>query len=121
MIPDVRALRFGDRSPQFDSQVRNALRGIEDARVYQCTGRARVDAQGALAALIESGRVRVEVEARHDAGKEQPRPLVAIDQTAVLAYPSQPGVLRVDTLLHGMLVDEDRGVEGIRLLLTHPR
>ena len=84
-------------------------------------GRTGVDAQGAGAALIERRRIGLELETGRDTGEKHPRALLAIDHAAVLADPPDAGVLRVDALLHVMLVDENARRRTARTTRTSSR
>ena len=64
--------------------------------------------QRAGPALIERRLVGLELQIGDDHGQEQPGPELGVDQARVLADPAEPGVLRVDALLHRTGVDVAR-------------
>src|SRR5688572_26065018 len=94
-----------DRTLQLDREVRQAAPGVEDIRPDERPCRARFDAQGALAALIERRPVRRKGKVADDLGEEQPGAMLLVDQAGVLADPSQAGILREDALLHRTGID----------------
>src|SRR5262245_931283 len=116
---DCRTLPLRDLSLQLDRQVRDAPRRVELALVDESTGRARVDAERAGAALIRRRSVRRQLEAARHTREEDPRADVGVDDAGVLADPSQPRMPCIHALLHMVLVDEDRGVEWRVGYATH--
>src|SRR4051794_30243696 len=83
-----------------DGQVGNAPVRIEHPRLDEGSGRTRLQASRAAAALFEPLRVGLEGQRADDLREKQPRSDLRVDQAAVLADPAEPGVLRVDALLH---------------------
>ena len=70
MIANLRALLFRDWTVDFNRQIRNAFGCVQHTRVDDGAGGTGVDAERAGAALIEAGRVGLELEAGRDAGEK---------------------------------------------------
>ena len=66
------ALLRWDWPLQLNGQIREATRGIEDVRFDQRTGWARVETQGAVAALIEGRTIGVQRQTAEDFREEDP-------------------------------------------------
>src|SRR5687767_9782166 len=122
---DCRVILRRHFTAMFNRQVRQAPRGIEHARFDERAGRARLQASGAAAALLEPLAVGLESERCDDLAEEKPRPELGVDQTRVLANPAQPGVLRVNPLLNRTAIHVRPGLEPFELLrperATDPR
>ena len=94
---------------RYDRQrVESSTPGSTSAPVGQAS-RHRVQ----RAALLEPLRVGLERSVHDDLAEEQPRAELGVDQAGVLADPAEPGVLRVDALLHRAGVDVARGLERL--------
>ncbi len=88
--------------------------------IHNRAGGTGVDALGAGTALIDASGVGWKVEADRHPGQEEPRAQVWIDETRVLADPSQPRVFGEHSFLNVMLVDENERLEGAVARLPHP-
>ena len=94
---------------------------IEHARLDERAGRTRLETARAAAALLEPLRVGLERQRADDLAEKQPRAELGVDQAGVLADPAEPGVLRVDALLHRAGVDVGARVERLGRLLRASR
>src|SRR5205085_489912 len=94
------------RLAQFDCGVRDAARGVEQVRLDDCAGRARLDAKRARAAVVFDARVvRLQLDVEDEFAEEDPRAVFARDEVRVLAYPAQARALGPDLVHRGLRVN----------------
>ena len=114
-------MRFRNRRPQLDRQIRQASIRVEDARFDERSRWTRLEAARAAAALFEPLRIGLERQCADDLTQEQPRSDFAVDQARVLPDPAEPRVLRVHALLHRACVHIGSPVEWRITRRLHPR
>ena len=101
--PDRFAQLRRNRSAEFDGQIRDATPRVENVRLDDRAGRARVDTQAAVAAQVRDRRVgganrSRQVQRGDDHAEEKPRANFLVYQTRILREPAEPGVFGGDAL-----------------------
>ncbi len=117
---DGRTQRLVDRAARLDREIRHAARRIDDVRLGDGAGWARVETARARAALIDAGAVGLELGAREHFRQEQPRPERRVDEARVLADPAEARLLGEHPLLHGPVVDARKRLDPAARRLVHP-
>ena len=107
---------FGDIPAQFNGRVGNAFSAVENIRLDDRAGRARIDASRTTAAAVGNRRVVRQFQIGQDAAKEQPRSHLLINDARVLSEPADTRVFRVNTLDERARIDVGfRSVRGVLL------
>ena len=117
---DVVAGRGGNAPLQFDREIGETPGRIEHVRLGDGAGGTRIEAERARAASVERRRIRVERQVADDDGEKQPRSAFLVDQAGVLPDPPDPGVLRVNPLLHRPGIHVRATLEAVAGGLPHP-
>ena len=109
-VADRLAELRGDVALVLDRQVGDAAARIELVGRGERLGRADVEAAAAGAAMIDLGRIRLQLRRGQDGAEEQPRAELARHQIGVLALPAQPRRLAQRLFHQRRRVDEDLDV-----------